>query len=193
MEEEYQIVQDETPEREEWEPAVERADPLSDLRGEILSLKQQLQERDTSYEDDIKKSIADDVTSRLAPMMEMLNKPQAVARIVNSVGKGLSEDAKQHIEDYFNSKPYTASMVDEIRTHDVATLKMLRLAAEAVDSRSRQGKKAAPASESSTEREVAESVSDKDIDHEARALARQFGVSLEEAKKTLKETYKAYA
>lgn len=190
---EEETIIEETQEVQDWQPETEAFDPYESLRSEIQSLKYQLANQEVSYTDQFKQELTGDIYNQISPLLDEVRKPAAVQRLVNSVGKGLGEEAKAYIEDYISSQPLTSQMIDTLRTKDPASLKILRNAAEFVDAKSKKQSRLAPTSEGSTQREEIDVDADREIATQAKVLASQFGISIEEAKKNLKENYKNYA
>jgi len=143
LEELEQEVQEEV---QEWAPDDETPDPMAELRSEIAQLRESLKQKDDpTFEDELVEKISKKVGSTFAPIIEQMQAPNEVRKIVNIVGKGLGDEAKSHIEDYLSS--YTASQLEYIRVKDKRTLETLRLAAEGIEARGKKLSKSAPRSE----------------------------------------------
>jgi len=184
----------EVEEEESWEAPTIQPDGLAELKQQIADLTNKLTERPD--DDEFTNEIAKKIWGQFAPALDEVRKPAAVAKIVNTVGKGLSDEAKDYVESYLTSQGYTSEMLEHLRTKEPESLKILRLAAEQVDSKSKKLSRPVPKPEAANVEpgDELDSESKRSIEIQAHVLYNEgLAESVEIARKVLTESYKEAA
>ena len=199
MEEIEQTEIEETVETEEtvddWTPPAQTVDPNEELLRRLSAIESKLTEqREPTFDESFKRDISKSVQEDLAPVIDAMMRPGELEQLASEIGKGLGDEAKQYIKDYFGGQNISAAQLRHIRTSDPKSMELVRHAAKHIDSSSKKPVQKKPVAAEGTEQVQAPITGDTqaEIDMIARSMTGQ-GYTFEAAKKILTEEYRKSA
>ena len=200
MEELEQIETEETVDTveetvDDWTPPSQTQDPNAELLRRLSAIESKLTEKveptfDDSFTNDISKKVQQD----LAPVIDAMMRPGELEQLTNEVGKGLNDEAKEYIRNYFAGQDITAAGLRNLRTSDPKSLELVRFAAKHIDANSKKPAQKKPIAAEGTEQATTHITGDtaQEIDMIARSMMNQ-GYTFDAAKKILTEEYRKSA
>lgn len=190
-----EVIELEKPD-DSWEYKPPAVDPMDAMKNEIAELKAMLQNKpELDYTEELTEEISKKVLTQMAPHLDAIHRPAAIQKIVSDVGKGLGNEAKEHIANYLAKQGYPTAQLEYMHKNDPDTLTILRRAAEGVDASSKKESKVrAPISESSHQDvDTIDNDTRRSIESQARAIADEMGIDFNHAKKVVESKYKEAA